>query len=65
MKKSLALFSVLLLAGGVFAAPLKVVTTTPDLADLARQVGGDLVKVDCLSRGSQDPHFVRTQNQPG
>jgi zinc/manganese transport system substrate-binding protein len=61
MKKFLAIFSILLLAGGVFAAPLKVVTTTPDLADLARQVGGDRVKVDCLSRGSQDPHFVEAK----
>lgn len=61
MKKLLAVFSILSLAGAVFAAPLKVVTTTPDLADLARQVGGDRVKVDCLSRGSQDPHFVEAK----
>lgn len=61
MKKLLALFSILWLAGGVFAAPLKIVTTTPDLADLARQVGGDRVKVDGLSRGSQDPHFVEAK----
>lgn len=61
MKKLFAVFSILWLAGNVFAAPLKVVTTTPDLADLARQVGGDRVKVDCLSRGSQDPHFVEAK----
>ncbi|MBK7207387.1 MAG: zinc ABC transporter substrate-binding protein [Elusimicrobia bacterium] len=61
MKKLSALFGILLLGGGVYAAPLKVVTTTPDLADLARQVGGDRVKVDSLSRGSQDPHFVEAK----
>ena len=61
MNKLSALFGILLLGGGVYAAPLKVVTTTPDLADLARQVGGDRVKVDSLSRGSQDPHFVEAK----
>lgn len=61
MKKLLAVFSILWLAGGVFAAPLKVVTTTPDLADLARQVGGDRVKVESLSGGFQDPHFVEAK----
>ena len=42
------------------AAPktLTVVTTTEDLAAIAREVGGDLVSVASLSRGYQDPHFV-------
>jgi ABC-type Zn uptake system ZnuABC Zn-binding protein ZnuA len=40
------------------AAPLKVVTTTEDLAALAREVGGDKVDVTALARGYQDPHFV-------
>lgn len=45
-----------------FAAPtLKVVATTPDLADLARHAGGDRVQVTCLSRGFQDPHFVEAK----
>jgi ABC-type Zn uptake system ZnuABC Zn-binding protein ZnuA len=39
-------------------APLKVVTTTEDLASLAREVGGDKVQVDALAKGYQDPHFV-------
>jgi ABC-type Zn uptake system ZnuABC Zn-binding protein ZnuA len=30
----------------------------PDLADLARRVGGDEVKVESLVRGPQDPHFI-------
>jgi zinc/manganese transport system substrate-binding protein len=40
------------------AAALKVVTTTEGLAALAREVGGDRVQVESLSRGIQDPHFV-------
>jgi zinc/manganese transport system substrate-binding protein len=40
------------------AAALDVVTTTEGLASLVREVGGDRVKVESLSRGSQDPHYV-------
>src|SRR4249920_287200 len=39
-------------------AAVKVVTTTEDLASLAREVGGDKVQVDALAKGYQDPHFV-------
>ena len=39
-------------------APLKVVTTTEDLAALAREVGGDKVTVVALAKGYQDPHQV-------
>jgi len=39
-------------------ATVNVVTTTDGLAALAREVGGDKVKVTALSRGIQDPHFV-------
>jgi zinc/manganese transport system substrate-binding protein len=38
--------------------PLRVVTTTTDLADIARTVGGDRVQVRSLAVGEQDPHFV-------
>jgi zinc/manganese transport system substrate-binding protein len=40
------------------AAAVKVVTTTQGLGALAREVGGDRVQVESLSRGIQDPHFV-------
>ncbi len=40
------------------AAALKVVTTTEGLAAVVREVGGDRVQVESLSRGVQDPHFV-------
>lgn len=47
-------------AGGA-SAGLKAVTTTSDLADLVRQVGGDRVSVESLSSGSQNPHFVEAK----
>jgi zinc/manganese transport system substrate-binding protein len=47
-----------LFAFGAAAKPLRVVTTTPDLADLARAVGGDAVDVKSLTKGPQDVHFV-------
>jgi zinc/manganese transport system substrate-binding protein len=40
------------------AAAVKVVTSTEGLAALAREVGGERVRVESLSRGIQDPHFV-------
>ena len=39
-------------------ADLKVVATVPDLAALARAVGGDKVSVQSLAVSTQDPHFV-------
>jgi zinc/manganese transport system substrate-binding protein len=46
------------LALPVPAAALRVVTTTEGLAAVVREVGGDKVQVESLSRGVQDPHFV-------
>jgi ABC-type Zn uptake system ZnuABC Zn-binding protein ZnuA len=43
------------------AAQLKVVTSTTDLADLARQVGGAKVRVTHVSEGYQDPHFAEAK----
>ena len=37
---------------------LNVVTSTEDLASIAREVGGDKVSVTALAKGYQDPHFV-------
>ena len=39
-------------------AKVEVVTTVPDLAALARVVGGDKVSITSLSLPTQDPHFV-------
>ena len=39
-------------------AQLRVVATTPDLASVAREVGGDRVNVVALAKPTEDPHFV-------
>lgn len=43
------------------AAQLKVVTSTTDLADIAKQVGGTKVSVSHVSEGYQDPHFAEAK----
>lgn len=53
------LFLVVAVAGGGRAdAAVQVVTTTTDLAAIAREVGGDRVEVTSIAAGFQDPHFV-------
>jgi len=47
-----------MLASPALAGTLKVVTTTEDLASLAREVGGDKIEVIALAKGYQDPHQV-------
>ncbi len=39
-------------------AKLNVVTTLPDYAALAREIGGDLVDVTAMGKPTEDPHFV-------
>jgi zinc/manganese transport system substrate-binding protein len=39
-------------------AQLRVVATTPDLASVAREIGGDRVNVVALAKPTEDPHFV-------
>jgi zinc/manganese transport system substrate-binding protein len=62
MSRSLAFvaLAVALAAPGLAdaAGKLNVVTTTEDLASLAREVGGDRIDVEALARGYQDPHFA-------
>lgn len=54
-------------AAALFAAPaagsppigkVSVVATTPDLASIARDIGGDAVDVKALAKPTEDPHFV-------
>jgi len=40
------------------AEPLRVAVSTPDVASLARQIGGEDVGVFCFSKGPEDPHVV-------
>jgi zinc/manganese transport system substrate-binding protein len=39
-------------------AKLKVVATLPDLASLAREVGGDKIDVSAMAKPTEDSHFV-------
>jgi len=39
-------------------AKIKVVATLPDLASLAREVGGDKVEVSAMAKPTEDSHFV-------
>src|SRR6266550_3202247 len=44
--------------GSQVSAQLRVVATTPDLASVAREIGGDRVSVVALAKPTEDPHFV-------
>ena len=57
MKKLLLATLAALLALGA-QAKLNVVVTTPDLAAIAREVGGDKIEITTLARPTEDPHFV-------
>ncbi len=50
--------STVLLPPSTASAKLRVVTTTPDFAAIAEEIGGDRILVESLSKGYQDPHFV-------
>lgn len=56
------IFSAIGLAALFFAASthakLNVVATTPDLAAVAREIGGDKIEITTLARPTEDPHFV-------
>ncbi|HTL05000.1 MAG TPA: metal ABC transporter substrate-binding protein [Gemmatimonadales bacterium] len=61
MRTRVSLLATALLALSGFAAapkPLNVVATTPDLAALAREIGGPAVTVTALAKPTEDPHFV-------
>lgn len=44
--------------GSSSAAQIRVVATTPDLASVAREIGGDKVSVVALAKPTEDPHYV-------
>jgi len=48
-------------ATGFAQGKLNVVTSTEDLAAIARDVGGDRISVEPIARGYQDPHFVEAK----
>lgn len=50
-----------LFGAGALPAQLKVVTSTTDLASIAKSVGGARVTVSHVSEGYQDPHFAEAK----
>ena len=62
LKSTVCTLALVLLAAPSFAqSKLNVMTSTEDLASIAREVGGDLVTVDSMAKGYQDPHFVEAK----
>ena len=62
IKNRLTAAGMMLIALSAMAAAVKdkirVVATTPDLASLAREIGGSEVDVVALAKPTEDPHFV-------
>src|SRR3954469_21105839 len=60
-------FSLLLVAGMMALVPhlvqaqLKVVTSTTDLYDIAKAVGGNKITATHIGEGYQDPHFIEAK----
>ena len=58
LRKTLGIALLAALAPCLVRAEVYVVTTSPALADLTRQVGGATVEVQALMRGPENPHNV-------
>jgi len=52
---------VLVAASSFGQGKLNVMTTTEDLASIAREVGGDRITAEAIAKGYQDPHFVEAK----
>jgi zinc/manganese transport system substrate-binding protein len=67
MSRFLHVISAVLLAAGLeaggaeAASKIRAVATTADLKALTEAVGGDLVEVDSLARGNQNPHDLEVR----
>ena len=61
--KKWQILAIVVAASWLFSRPalaqqIRVVTTFPDLADITRQIGKNLVSVESLATGVEDPHGV-------
>jgi len=59
LRKTLFALVATCLTSTLASAQLKVVTSTTDLSDIARSVGGRLVTATHIGQGYEDPHFVQ------
>jgi zinc/manganese transport system substrate-binding protein len=59
IKYGLSLFLLLLTR---VHAQLNIITSIPDIADIAQEIGGDKVHVFSLAQGSEDIHMVRARS---
>ncbi|HEY4671378.1 MAG TPA: metal ABC transporter substrate-binding protein, partial [Gemmatimonadaceae bacterium] len=57
-KPRAVLIGALAFVPSLVTAQLRVVATTPDLAAVAKEIGGDRVNVVALAKPTEDPHFV-------
>ncbi len=55
---TISLFLTIFVFSGSALAELNIVTTVPDLASIAKDIGGDNVNVKSLGKGYQNPHYV-------
>jgi zinc/manganese transport system substrate-binding protein len=55
------LLATLLVVAPDAGAQLKVVTSTTDLYDIAKEVGGDRIVATHIGEGYQDPHFIEAK----
>jgi zinc/manganese transport system substrate-binding protein len=58
MKRTLLILSAVFSCALASEAKLKVVATLPDLASLAREIGGDKIEVSAMAKPTEDSHFV-------
>ena len=58
---ALALVAALSVAASPAGAQLKVVTSTTDLYDIAKAVGGSRIRATHIGEGYQDPHFIEAK----
>jgi zinc/manganese transport system substrate-binding protein len=58
LSKLVRLLTVVMFVPSFLWAKLQVVTSTEDLASIAREIGKDNIDVTAIAKGYQDPHFV-------
>jgi zinc/manganese transport system substrate-binding protein len=58
---SILLFALSAVRASPAPAQLRVVTSTTDLTDIAREVGGSRITARSIGQGYQDPHFIEAK----